>query len=50
MYFALHDRLGATTDRYSFCYIQQSRLFGAIERDGDYGSSAVLKSPRDQLG
>jgi len=23
-------------------------LFGAIERDGDYGSSAVLKSPRDQ--
>jgi putative acetyltransferase len=23
-------------------------LFGAIERDGDYGSSAVLKPPRDQ--
>jgi hypothetical protein len=23
-------------------------FFGAIERDGDYGSSAVLKSPRDQ--
>jgi len=22
--------------------------FGAIERDGDYDSSAVLKSPRDQ--
>jgi hypothetical protein len=23
-------------------------FFGAIERDGDYDSSAVLKSPRDQ--
>jgi hypothetical protein len=23
-------------------------FFGAIERDGDYVSSAVLKSPRDQ--
>jgi hypothetical protein len=22
--------------------------FGAIERDGDYGSIAVVKSPRDQ--
>jgi hypothetical protein len=28
----------------------QPRLFGAIERDGDYGSSAVLKPPRDHLG
>src|SRR6202790_1330632 len=27
--------------------IGQSLLFGAIERDGDYDSSAVLKSPRD---
>jgi hypothetical protein len=43
--------VSAKTDRYRFCYIpfQQSRLFGAIERDGDYGSSAVLKSPSDQL-
>jgi hypothetical protein len=42
--------VSAKTDRYSFCYIPYSSrgLFGAIERDGDYGSSAVLKSPRDQ--
>ena len=42
----------AKTHRYRFCYIplQQPRLFGAIERDGDYGSSAVLKPPRDHLG
>jgi hypothetical protein len=37
--------VSAKTDRYRFCHIpfQQSRLFGAVERDGDYGSSAVLK-------
>jgi len=28
----------------------QPRLFGAIEKGDDYGSSAVLKPPRDHLG
>src|SRR6478752_593578 len=27
--------------------VQQSRSLGAIERDGNYGSSTVLKSPRE---
>jgi hypothetical protein len=42
----------AKTDRYRFCYIPlgQPRLFGAIEKGDDYGSSAVLKPPRDHLG
>ena len=42
----------AKTDRYRFCYIplRQPRLFGAIEKCDDYGSSAVLKPPRDHLG
>ena len=39
--------VSAKTDRYRFCYISRG-LFDAIERDGDYGSSAVLKPPRDQ--
>jgi hypothetical protein len=28
----------------------QPRLFGAIEKGDDYGSSAVLKPPCDHLG
>ena len=41
----------AKTDRYRFCYIPlgQPRLFGAIEKGDDYGSSAVLKPRRDHL-